>query len=67
MGNCEYCDGDRDDFVKELPKANKGFNGYVWKYGMDAPHLVFTAKGHHKCVFNINYCPMCGKKLRERV
>lgn len=61
--NCDYCDGDRDGFVTRLPKRDVGFNAYVLKNGVLEPHLEIT--GAYKRVrFNINYCPMCGKKLK---
>lgn len=59
--NCLYCDGDRDDYVKFLPKANTGFNASIHK-AMNEARLVVTGE-YRKGVFRINYCPMCGKKL----
>lgn len=61
---CEYCTGDKDGYVKPLPKANKGFNAYVWKYGMEPPYIVVTGSGR-KGIFKINNCPMCGAAIKQ--
>jgi hypothetical protein len=61
---CRYCDGDRDDFVKPLPKLRTGFNAFISKVGhFSQPHIVITGKYYGQGEFAINYCPMCGKKL----
>lgn len=60
--NCEYCDGDSDGYVKFLPKALKGFNASVHKGSMNEVKLLISGAGQ-KGSFNINFCPMCGKKL----
>lgn len=60
--NCDYCDGDRDDYVRLLPKFSKGFNAFVSKHNVDKPQLVVTAP-YMEGIFLIHYCPMCGKKL----
>lgn len=60
--NCDYCVGDRDDYVKFLPKDNKGFNGCIRKSSIDKPKLIVTGT-LIEARFYINFCPMCGKKL----
>lgn len=61
---CEYCTGDKGGYVKELPKQNKGFNAYVWDYGLNSPYLEVTGE-RNKGIFSINFCPMCGKELKQ--
>ena len=66
MSLCVYCDDDRDDFVKPLPKLKKGFNAFISKVGhFGQPYIAITGKYYGKGEFAINYCPMCGKKLVE--
>lgn len=62
--NCEYCNGDRDGYVAFLPKTGTGFNAFVWKDGRTLPHIAVSGRGG-RSNFLINYCPMCGKRLRE--
>ena len=55
---CQYCNEDFDGYYKPLDK-----NAHVCVF--DTPHekiLDINWYGH-KMKININYCPMCGRKL----
>lgn len=57
---CEYCEGDVGGYIKPLDK-----NAHACVF--DKPHekiLDIDWYGHNMKI-NINYCPMCGKKLGE--
>ena len=58
--NCTYCHEDRDGFVTPVEK-----NGHavIWNYG-NKWMLCLKAKGWETKV-PINFCPMCGRRLRE--
>ena len=62
---CEYCEEDKDGYVKFLPKCVKGFNAYIYKTRMNTSRSFLTIRGAYskEGIFNINFCPMCGKKL----
>lgn len=59
---CEYCEEDKDGYVKFLPKCVRGFNAYIYK-SMNTPRLTIRGAYSKEGIFNINFCPMCGKKL----
>lgn len=65
MGNkdCIYCDGDSEGYVRFLPKVNKGFNAFISKGSMGTVKLIVTGSNKKQGVFDIEFCPMCGKKL----
>lgn len=63
--NCIYCDGDREGFVRFLPKVNKGFNAYISKERMGTVRLIVSGANKKQGVFDIEFCPMCGKKLHN--
>lgn len=63
---CDYCEADRDGYVKFLPKVLKGFNASIHKGSMNEARL-FISGARQKGSFNIKFCPMCGKKLVEDV
>ena len=59
---CEFCDG----------KARKIENGYTYgnariekKYGIYSLHFDNSGDEYGEGQFEINYCPMCGRKLVE--
>ena len=57
---CEYCEEDYDGWYKPLDK-----NGHVCVF--DTPHekrIDVTYYGNRLRI-DINYCPMCGRNLRE--
>jgi len=58
--NCKYCNEDRDGFVVPIEK-----NGHAFVFfGAGGYSLSLNACGWHKNI-PINFCPMCGRKLRE--
>ena len=57
---CEYCHEDFDKHVKPIEK-----NGHAYiHFGMNGWCLELSAKGWNGET-KINYCPMCGRKLRN--
>lgn len=59
---CEFCDG----------KARKIENGYTYgnarietMYGIYSLHFDNSGDEYGEGQFEINYCPMCGRKLVE--
>jgi hypothetical protein len=58
--NCGYCREDVDGYVKPIEK-----NGHAFvSFGMNGWELELKAKGWHGDV-KIQYCPMCGRKLKN--
>ena len=57
---CEYCHEDSDGYVMPLEKNCHAFI----RYGMNGWELELKAKGWHGET-KIQYCPMCGRKLKN--
>lgn len=66
MSNCDYCQGDTEGFVIELPKTKgKGrINVFESFWGSK---LQISAPYRNVIECYINYCPMCGRELRKKV
>ena len=61
MSDCEYCHTDKDGYIKPLEK-----NGHAYLYPSAYGYKLYVTslRGDRKeCA--VNYCPMCGRKLRE--
>ena len=58
--NCTYCHEDRDGFVTPV---EKNCHAFIRNYGGDKWMLFLKAKGW-RAEAPINFCPMCGRKLR---
>lgn len=58
--NCDYCYEDVDGYVEPIEK-----NGHAFvRFGMNGWELELKAKGWHGEI-KIQYCPMCGRKLKN--
>ena len=58
--NCDYCHEDVDGYVKPIEK-----NGHAFvRFGMNGWELELKAKGWHGET-KIQYCPICGRKLKN--
>lgn len=58
---CRYCENDFEDgLVLQLP----GFKEVVWLVVSNGFLYVYCHNGQHE-VAKINFCPICGDKLRE--
>ena len=65
MANCEYCCGDQDGWVLDLPKIRKcNGNATVIKSAWGSK-LLISLPFKTKCEYEIKYCPMCGEKLNN--
>ena len=75
---CEYCEGKEDISNKEFEDGSK-FSDYICKVNIEN---IFNEKmlivrpvkyengkrlQYEKYCFNINYCPMCRKKIEYRI
>ena len=58
--DCIYCHEDSDGYVKPIEKNCHAFI----RFGMNGWCLELRAKGWHGEA-KINYCPMCGRRLRN--
>lgn len=60
MKDCEYCQPDADGYVKPIEK-----NGHAFIYPVFGRwQLCIKLKGDRReC--DINYCPMCGRRLNK--
>ena len=58
--DCDYCHEDSDGYVKPIEKNCHA----AIHFGMNGWCLELRAKGWHGET-KINYCPMCGRKLRN--
>ena len=56
MDDCEYCHEDLDGYVKPIEK-----NGHAY-IGADT---IIISLGRRICVCQVNYCPMCGRRLKD--
>lgn len=57
---CEYCHMDEDDFITPLEK-----NCHVYLYPVRGLWTLICKFKKKEYQININYCPMCGRKLRD--
>lgn len=55
---CEYCEGDVGGYIKPLDK-----NAHAWVFDKSHEKILDIDWYEHNMKININYCPMCGKKL----
>lgn len=61
---CGYCHEDSDGYVRMLPREGVG-NAYIHCSHFDGWAINFSGKYHTKAKIKINFCPMCGRELRE--
>lgn len=59
-----YCHEDSDGYVLMLPREGIG-NAYIHRSKFDGCTINFSGKYNTKAKIKINFCPMCGRKLRE--
>lgn len=57
---CEYCDDDKETKIPLLNDCCDSDGVYI--DGREVEVSVSYEQGY----FNINYCPMCGRNLKER-
>ena len=57
---CEHCVEDYDGYYKPLDK-----NGHICIFDMVHEQFIEIDWYGHRMKVPINYCPMCGRKLRE--
>ena len=60
MSRCEYCQEDFDGYYKPLDK-----NGHICIFDTPNTKILYINWYGHKMKININYCPMCGRRLYE--
>lgn len=58
---CDYCQTDADGYVKPIEKNGHAFI-YPGMFGCWQLHI--RLKGDHLWC-DINYCPMCGRRLNK--
>ena len=61
MKDCEYCHPDADGYVKPIEENGHAFI-YLGLFGRMWLYISF--KGDSRAC-DINYCPMCGRRLSE--
>ena len=58
--NCDYCHEDADGYIKPIEK-----NGHAFvRFGINGWELQLKAKGWYGEA-KIQYCPMCGRRLKN--
>lgn len=62
MNNCDYCQGDTEGFVIELPKKKGKGKAYVIEHPWGSKLLVSAPFGN-TIEYEVRYCPMCGREL----
>lgn len=63
---CPYCHTDRDGYVSELPREGVGRAVIQWHHpAFGGWTLHFYGSHHTKAKIKINFCPMCGRELKE--
>ena len=60
MSDCEYCHTDREGYIKPLEK-----NCHAYLYCLADGWKLYVKLRGDKRECAINYCPMCGRKLKE--
>lgn len=63
---CPYCHTDRDGFVQNLPREGKG-KVCIWHHAPIHGGWVirFSGKYYTDAKVKINFCPICGRELKE--
>ena len=63
---CPYCHTDRDGYAQGLPREGIG-RAFIWHH--HPLHggwiLHFSGKYRTEAKIKINFCPMCGRKLKD--
>lgn len=63
---CPYCHTDRDGYTQLLPREGNGQVSLHWHHpAFGGWMLHFTGRNHTRMKIKINFCPMCGRKLKE--
>lgn len=75
MSECEYCCVDKDNEIHgkdfELHPTvsffgDRRYNSWILKRRDDIkPGIMIATNGTNAKYFDINYCPMCGRKLGD--
>lgn len=64
---CDFCDEleafDGDDFVESTLKEDEDQSIFLIKFGKDDVRIGTDSSRYFLMTVNINYCPICGKKL----
>ena len=64
---CTYCHTDRDGYTQGLPREGIG-RAFIWHH--PPIHggwiLHFSGKYRTEAKIKINFCPMCGRELKEQ-
>lgn len=63
--NCDYCQGDHDGFVTKLPQKSGKGPAHIFDSFWGAT-LEISLPYKKKNQYEINYCPMCGRKLNGK-
>ena len=63
---CPYCHADRDGYVQLLPREGIGNASIQWHHpAFGGWMLHFSGKYRTEAKIRINFCPMCGRELKE--
>lgn len=65
---CEYCEDSKKSIIeKSFTKQNEKILSYVWILENNLELIAQTSNENEYLVLStqINYCPMCGRKLNE--
>lgn len=71
MAQCLYCDGGEDGFASGpvfQDEIETLFSSYMFEIGVlyyQKDFMLDVSVGEYQKGVMINYCPMCGRKLRE--
>ena len=65
--NCDYCQGNRDGYISFLPKNEKYDGNAIVHDGFFGSYILISLPFKKKLKYDIKFCPMCGRKLREGV
>ena len=63
---CPYCHTDSDGYVQQLPREGFGNISLHWHHpAFGGWMLHFYGKHRAEAKVKINFCPMCGRNLKE--
>ncbi len=65
---CVYCHTDRDGYTQNLPREGVG-KAFIWHHApIHGGWLLEVSQKHHSYMkIKINFCPICGRELKEGV
>lgn len=62
---CMFCRTDADDYSVYLPKYKNSVGVYIYRGVATNEYCLNGGSVHHPIKTIINFCPMCGRNLKD--